>query len=76
MSFMSPLEVRQAYAMQKAAWVAKLPKRVQTSMPSQSESLRGEFNSLAKRHISANIKDNIDANPNANPGGQGGPVCR
>ncbi len=81
MSFMSPLEVRQAYAMQKAAWVAKLPKRVQTIMPGQSESLPSEFNSLgkrhiSKRHISANIKDNIDANPNANLGGQGGPGRR
>ena len=89
MSFMSPHEVRQAYAMQKAAWVAKLPKRVQTIMPSQSESLRSEFNSLgkrhiSKRHISAYIKDNIGANPDANPdanpsanlGGQGGPGRR
>ena len=81
MSFMSPLEVRQAYAMQKGAWVAKLAKRVQTIMPNQSESLRSEFNSLgkrhiSKRHISANIKDNIDANPNANLGGQGGPGRR
>ena len=86
MSFMSPLEVRQAYAMQKAAWVAKLPKRVQTIMPGQSESLPSEFNSLgkrhiskrhiSKRHISANIKDNIHANPNAKLGGQGGPRRR
>ena len=80
MSFMSPFEVRHAYAMQKAAWVAKLPKRVQTIMPNQSESLRSEFNSLgkrhiSKRHISANIKDNIDANPNANPNANMGRQC-
>ena len=60
--------------MQKVAWVAKLPKRVQTIMPGQSESLPSEFNSLgkrhiSKRHISANIKDNPNANPNANLGG-------
>ena len=37
---------------------------------------KGRGKVLSERHISANIKDNIDANPNANLGGQGGPRRR
>ena len=47
--------------------------RARSNLPafplSLSLSRKGRGKVLSKRHISANIDDNIDANPNANLGG-------